>query len=452
MRLRRKKVTRHRSAADNLIVAVLTAVYAASAVCALRADGGIRISAMLLIMALSSGCLVYLGRGEGSAWAALRYIILQTAAAAAMLTGFTAYMFHYGEQEVDLALCTGEPCYWLIAAGLAAGAAVFPFHPWSADAAGGAGHYASPFIPAFTAGTYICLMIRLMPGSEWLAWLGAAGAVISAWMTAVQNDLRRITGYAASCLSSVCAAGIALGSQDGRDAAAMLALIMTIGICILMLAARLVERDGCRGSLAEMSGSDRRINPAVILWIISAAIITSCSGISDVIGALSGAGYRIQAVMITVSLAGLIISLILRPAAVMLRGEGSRVEGEVSAGEASEGQAVNEKEPDKKAESRVPQFFLSATAIICCLGLAIISFAPGILPAVLKADSVLRPYSMQYALRYAAVFCGAALPYIALRKLTAPRDIVILDIDWLIRKPAEILIVKKLERGERTWK
>ena len=420
MRLRRKKVTRHRSAADNLIAAVLTAVYAVSAVCALRAEDGIRISAMLLMMALSSGCLVYLGRGEGSAWAALRYIILQTAAAAAMLTGFTAYTFHYGEEGFDLALCTGEPCYWLIAAGLAAGTATLPFHFWPADAAGGAGHKASPFVPAFTTGTYIFLMIRLMPGSEWLTWLGAAGAVISACMAAVQNDPRRITGYAASCLSSVCAAGIALGSQDGRDAAAMLALIMTIGICILMISEAMIR-------------------------IISAVIITSCSGILDIIEALSGAGYRLQAVMITASLAGLIISLILRPATVMMHARGN-------AEEAPAGQGINEEEIDRNMESRVPQQILSAAAVICCLVLAIISFAPGILPAVLKADSVLRPYSMQYALRYAAVFCGAALPYIALRKLTAPRDIVIPDIDWLIRKPAEILIIKKLERGERTWK
>lgn len=177
--------------------------------------------------------------GDRAVISTFRYVLVGTVGASFYLLGLGHLYALTGSLNLrDLAdhlpvLIASRPAAVaaaLMAVGMAAKTAVFPFHAWLPDAYAYAPAPAAAFVSAVMTkvGAYALLRILFFlfaaggPAREildWLAFAAAAGMVVGSALAVSQRDVRRMLGYSSVGQISAVVLGVALGTPLALTAA-----------------------------------------------------------------------------------------------------------------------------------------------------------------------------------------------------------------------------------------
>ena len=190
----------------------------------------------LEISSLSTFALISLGGGKASV-ASFRYLIMASIGGCFYLLGVGFIYFSVGSVNMAdvfqlLPAVYDSPSVIggaiLMVAGLCVKMALFPFHTWLPDS----DTYAPPVVAAFSAAVqievsaYVIIrlmlnvftsefMVALMPITDVIAWISAAGIIIASVLAVAQENFRRMLAYSSVAQIAYVGLGIGLANPIG---------------------------------------------------------------------------------------------------------------------------------------------------------------------------------------------------------------------------------------------
>ena len=403
----------------------LSLICAGSAVGTVLAGDCISLMLFLGIMVLSSSYIIYTGRAGVSAPASLRQMILHVLAVNLIYAGLIIYMFHYGNWIDSLLPCYGEASFWLVLAGIAVICGILPFQSWLADAWESSSSAGSACLAAFSSSAAVSIMIRMFSGYGPLIWIGAAASVYAVIMALTQNDIRRLLAYAYAGQIGMITAVIGIGGEAGINAAVSHVFSTMIIMSIMLMCAGTVVFATGRSGMTELGGLAKRMPVTGACFAIASLaaagipVVQGSASLTMIIETLRNGGYDKPLLLVLAGCAGTILAVTLRFNYYVLFGrcedrERSRISG------------------------KVPITMTIATAA----GAVLILFA-GLLPdSVISAmPAVPAAFSAEGVWRFIAMLAGASVPFFLFIGKTRPRDGLILDVDWFVRRPLRSMAV-----------
>ena len=257
------------------------------------------------IMAVASAGFVFLNRTEEAKQAGYRYLLMHLIGGTIFIGGiFLHYMntgsLALGPMEAGLA-------FTLVLIGVGMNAAFVLIHTWLPDAYPRALFTGSIFMSVFTTKTAAYALVRLAPGWDFVAYMGAIMAVYGVTFALIQSNPRKLLSYHIMSQLGYIVAGIGLGGALGLNGGLLHVfnnilykslLFMTIGVVIY--------RTG-KDDLTQMGGVARKMPITTITAIIAALSIA---------GAPLFAGFISKAMIFKVAESNLLIELMLELAAV----------------------------------------------------------------------------------------------------------------------------------------
>ena len=399
----------------------ISLIYAGSAMGTVLAGDCISLVMFWEISIFASACVVFASHERKSAGAFYRYILLQTTGGGLLLAGFLVYMFHYGNDMHNIVNCAGEPCFWLIAAGIAVSAAVPPLHAWLSDAYPESTPAGSVYLSAFTTTAAVYLMIRLFPGHEYLVWIGAAASVYAACMAILENDIRRLLSYQIIAQTGLMTAAAGAGGTAGTDAASAHAVTSVFSMGVLMMCAGAVIFASGKSKITELGGMAKKMPLTAICFLIASLAAAGLPGLSGFVSitlvkdVLESGGYTVPSLLVTAGVVGTLLSVTLKLNSFVFFGPCDDPEESVIV----------------RKTTWSMKFAMTAGAVITVL----IGIFPAKFLALLAYGTSAEPYQTGNVLRFTAVFIGGVLPFFLFFRKMKPSDEITLDFDWFLRKP-----------------
>ena len=257
------------------------------------------------IMAVASAGLIFLKNSDASRRAGYRYLLMHLIGGAILIGGIFLHFMNTGSLLIEP--MAGGWAFNLVLIGVGMNAAFVLLHTWLPDAYPSAPITASVFMSVYTTKTAVYALIRLAPGWDFVAYMGAAMAVFGVTMALIQSNPRKLLSYHIISQVGYMVAAIGLGGAIGIDGGIMhlfnhilykALLFMTIGAVIY--------RTG-KDNLTEMGGVAR-----LMPFTTAAAIIASLS----IAGAPLFNGFISKALIFQAAESNVIIELMLELAAV----------------------------------------------------------------------------------------------------------------------------------------
>ncbi len=166
------------------------------------------------MMALASTFLIWFRREPASLRAGQRYLLMHIFGGLLLLAGIFLHYKNTGNLAFELIPQDGAGiAEYLILAGFALNAAVFPLHAWLPDAYPEATVTGAVFMCAFTTKTAVYVLARAFPGFEVLAIMGTAMTIYGVCYATIENDMRRILAYHIISQVGYMVAGVGIGTE-----------------------------------------------------------------------------------------------------------------------------------------------------------------------------------------------------------------------------------------------
>lgn len=202
------------------------------------------------LLAVASAYLIFVGGFKASSGAARRYLILHIFGGALLLAGIagiivdsgtaTFPLFHLAPQLPEW---TDLPAWapWLIFLGVMVNLAAPPFSVWLPDSYPEASGFGMIVLSALTTKSAVFVMLELFAGSSVLLWVGYMMLFYGTIYAFMQNDIRRMLGYAIIAQTGVMAIAVGIGTPEALAGAAVLAfshiaykgLLVTTAGCVI---------------------------------------------------------------------------------------------------------------------------------------------------------------------------------------------------------------------------
>jgi len=378
------------------------------------------------LMAFASVFLIW-GNSARSAAAGFRYVLVHAAGALVLLAGIVLRVSTCGslafEQLGSPGLSTAD---MLILTGFLLNAAVPPLHAWVADAYPEASPGGVIFLCACTTKTAVYVLARGFAGLEILAPLGAAMALIGVAYAVIENDARRILSYhiISQVGYMVCAIGIGTNLAVNGACAHAVSNILNKGLLFMGVGAVVLQTG--RGRLHELGGLARAMPRTLALTMIGALAISGLPltggfvSKSIVISALEQAHRPGLELMLMLASIGTFFSVGIKLPLFIWFGS-ARVDT-----------------PDQKGADP-PWNILLAMALTAGLSLAIGMF-PGLLQALLPHPEMCRVYTPAHVSHTLQLLAATALGFYSMRRFLAPKPGILLDVDWMYRRGADLVL------------
>ncbi len=395
--------------------------YAGSAIATVLAGDWITFFVFWEAMALSSLGLIWKGGTARARRAGMRYLLVHAAGGSALFVGIALHLAG-GEDPLLGPLAAGAPPYWLVLGAVAVNAAIPPLHAWLTDAYPEASPAGSVFLSAFTTKTAVYALLRLFPGTEILAPLGAAMALYGVVFAVIENDLRRLLGYHIVSQVGYMVAAVGIGTPLALNGAAAHAFSHILYKALLFMGAgAAIEATGMR-RLSDLGGIARRAKFAVLMYLAGALSISGAPLFNGFISksmivSAAGQGHAL----------GIEFVLVLASVGTFLS-VGLKLPWFAFFGDRSRGLTVRP----------LPANLLAAMGIAGGLCLLFGVF-PDLLYRRLPFAAEYHPYTLDHVASAFQILLGAGIVFsLLLRRLTpAPR--ITLDADWLYRVPGRRL-------------
>ena len=404
----------------------MSLVYAGSVMGVILAGDCISLIVFWEISAFASMYVVYCKHDRVSARASFRYFLVHAFGGNMLLAGLIIYMFHYGNNLEHLADCIGEPCFWLIAIGVAVNAAIPPLHAWLPDAYPESTATGTVYLSSYTTKAAIYLMIRFFAGMDDLVWVGAIVAIYGACMAIMENGIRRLLAYHIISQLGMMIAAVGAGGAIGVDAATAHAFTNILFKGVLMMGAGAVIYATGHSKITELSGLARKMPVTAACFLISSLAIAGLPGLSGfvskalIMDAVHEGGYTIPALLLTAGGVGTLLSITLK------------INWFVFFGPCDENEATEVINP-------VP-WTMNIAMILGTAATVAIGVFPDRFYALMPHQTIVEPYHMGHVLEYIAIFIGGSIPFFLYLKKMKPHDEITLDFDWFYRKPFNILV------------
>jgi multicomponent Na+:H+ antiporter subunit D len=228
------------------------------------------------LMAVASTVLVWRHGGD-AVRAGFRYALLHGVGGAFLLGGVALDAATTGTVAMG-AISPGLPAA-LAALGIGVNVAFVGLHAWLPDTYPRPHVAASVFLSVYTTKTGVYALLRAFPdGGLWLAYMGAAMAVVGVGYALVQDDMRRLLSYHIQSQVGYMVAGVGVASVLATSGALAHVFNHVLYKALLfMVVGVLVVRTG-RERLSDLGGLGRRMPLTVGVFVVAAFAIAGVPG------------------------------------------------------------------------------------------------------------------------------------------------------------------------------
>jgi multicomponent Na+:H+ antiporter subunit D len=379
------------------------------------------------LMAFASVFLIW-GGSARSAAAGFRYILVHAAGALVLLAGILLRVRMGGTLAFEPLGADGlNIADILILTGFLLNAAVPPLHAWVADAYPEASPGAAIFLCAFTTKAAVYVLVRGFAGLEILAPLGAAMALIGVAYAVVENDARRILAYHIISQVGYMVCAIGIGTDLALNGACAHAFSNILNKSLLFMGVGAVVLQTGRGRLYELGGLCRLMPRTLALTMIGALAISGVPLIS---------GFVSKSIVITAleqaHRPGLVLMLMLASIGTFFS-VGIKLPLFIWFGRARSAQYGDD-------VSDPPWNMQLAMALTAALTLAVGMF-PNLLQRLLPFAETSRVYSAAHVSHTLQLLAATAIGFYVLRRALVPKPGILLDVDWLYRRGAALVML-----------
>jgi len=380
------------------------------------------------LMAFASVFVIW-GGSPRSAAAGFRYVLVHAAGGLVLLAGILLRLRGGGSLAFGH-LGTGAlaPSDMLILTGFLLNAAVPPLHAWVADAYPEAAPDGVVFLCAFTTKVGVYVLARGFAGLDVLAPLGAAMALIGVGYAVVENDARRILAYhiISQVGYMVCAVGI--GTELAVNGACAHAFSNIVNKGLLYMGVGAVVLQTGRGRLHELGGLARAMPRTLALTLVGGLAISGLPltggfvSKSIVISALEQAHRPGLELMLMLASVGTFFSVGIKlPLFIWFGGPKAACSA------------------DQPPPCDPPWNMLLAMALAALLTMAAGMF-PALMQALLPYGETCPVYAPSHVSHTLQLLAATALGFYVMHRLLTPKPGILLDVDWLYRAGASLLM------------
>ncbi|MGH7276128.1 MAG: Na(+)/H(+) antiporter subunit D [Candidatus Rokuibacteriota bacterium] len=364
-------------------------------------------------LAVSSFALIADGGTLRAAHAAYRYLLVHLVGGALLLGGIVWHWTGGAGPLIASPLAAGPAALVLLA--FAINAAIPPLHAWLTDAYPESSPAAGVLLSALATKSAVYALARVFPGTEVLAWAGAAMALYGVVFAVMENDLRRLLGYHIVSQVGYMVAGVGLGTPLAVNGAVALAFCHILYKGLLFMSTGAVLHATGRRGLSELGGLGRAMPATLVLYMVGALSISGAPPLNGfvskslIVAAAHAEHARAVEWMLQLAGVGTFLSVGLKLPVLAFGGV--------------------ERGP---TQAPVPPGMLAAMTLTAALCLGIGLF-PSALYALLPHPVAYAPYSAGHVLEVLEALAGTAVGFVLLRPLLTSAATVTLDMDRVYR-------------------
>ncbi|MGB5157485.1 monovalent cation/H+ antiporter subunit D [Desulfobacterium sp. N47] len=371
------------------------------------------------MMALASTFLIWFRREPASLKAGQRYLLMHIFGGLLLLGGIFLHYKSSGSIAFEKLLPDNAGvAEYLILAGFALNAAVFPLHAWLPDAYPEATVTGAVFMCAFTTKTAVYVLARAFPGFEVLAIMGTVMTIYGVCYATIENDMRRILAYHIISQVGYMVAGVGIGTELALNGACAHAYAHILYKALLFMGAGSVLMMTGTSKLNKLGGIYKYMPLTMIFYIIGGISISGFPLFSgfvskSMIVAAAGEHHRpILMLLLLLASVGTFLSVGLKLAYFAFFGKDC---------------GIKPKEPPKNM-----LWAMGITSFLC--------FLIGVYPKVLydllpykEAAAEFHPYNMPHLSETMQLLLFTGLGFFLLLKRLQPEAKINLDFDWFYR-------------------
>lgn len=227
------------------------------------------------MMALASTFLIWFRREPASLKAGQRYLLMHIFGGLLLLGGIFLHYKNTGSIAFESILpANAGIAEYLILAGFALNAAVFPLHAWLPDAYPEATVTGAVFMCAFTTKTAVYVLARGFAGFEVLAIMGTVMTIYGVCYATIENDMRRILAYHIISQVGYMVAGVGIGTELALNGACAHAYAHILYKALLFMGAGSVLMMTGTSKLNRLGGIYKYMPLTMIFYIIGGISIS----------------------------------------------------------------------------------------------------------------------------------------------------------------------------------
>ena len=372
------------------------------------------------MMALASTFLIWFRREPASLRAGFRYLLMHIFGGLLLLAGIFLHYKNTGSMAFVFIPKAGAGfAEYLILAGFALNAAVFPLHAWLPDAYPEATVTGAVFMCAFTTKTAVYVLARGFPGYDVLAIMGTAMTVYGVCYATIENDMRRILSYHIISQVGYMVAGVGIGTELALNGACAHAYAHILYKALLFMGAGSVLMMTGTSKLNQLGGLYKYMPLSLIFYVVGGISISGFplfSGFVSKSMVVAGAGeahHPVLMVLMLLASVGTFLSVGLKLPYFAWFGKDC---------------GLKPKEPPKNM-----LWAMGITSFLC--------FLIGVYPKVLydllpfkEAAAEFHPYAMPHLSETIQILLFTGLGFFLLLKRLQPEAKINLDFDWFYRK------------------
>ncbi len=372
------------------------------------------------MMAFASVFLIWFRREPASLKAGFRYLLMHVFGGLLLLAGIFLHYIHAGNMDfVLIPKASAGLAEYLILAGFALNAAVFPLHAWLPDAYPEATVTGAVFMCAFTTKTAVYVLARAFPGYDVLAIMGTVMTIYGVCYATIENDMRRILSYHIISQVGYMVAGVGIGTALAVDGACAHAYAHILYKALLFMGAGSVLMMTGTSKLNKLGGLYKYMPLSLIFYVVGGISISGWplfSGFVSKSMVVAGAGeahHPVLMVLMLLAAVGTFLSVGLKLPYFAWFGKDS---------------GLKPKEPPANM-----LWAMGLTAFLC--------FFIGVYPKALydllpfkEAAAEFHPYNLPHLSETMQILLFTGLGFFLLLKRLTPEPKINLDFDWFYRK------------------
>ncbi|MBI5603334.1 MAG: Na(+)/H(+) antiporter subunit D [Deltaproteobacteria bacterium] len=372
------------------------------------------------MMALASTFLIWFRREPASLKAGFRYLLMHIFGGLLLLAGIFLHYKNTGSMAFVLIPKAGAGfAEYLILAGFALNAAVFPLHAWLPDAYPEATVTGAVFMCAFTTKTAVYVLARAFPGYDVLAIMGTAMTIYGVCYATIENDMRRILSYHIISQVGYMVAGVGIGTELALNGACAHAYAHILYKALLFMGAGSVLMMTGTSKLNQLGGLYKYMPLSLIFYVVGGISISGFplfSGFVSKSMIVAGAGeahHPVLMVLLLLASVGTFLSVGLKLPYFAWFGKDC---------------GLKPKEPPKNM-----LWAMGLTSFLCLL----IGIYPKVLYDLLpfrEAAMEYHPYALPHLSETVQILLFTGLGFFLLLKRLTPEPKINLDFDWFYRK------------------
>jgi multicomponent Na+:H+ antiporter subunit D len=388
------------------------------------------------MMAFGSVFLVWARKRPASTTAGYRYLLMHIFGGLLLLAGIFLRYQNTGNLDFVLIPQAGAGlAEYLILAGFALNAAVFPLHAWLPDAYPEATVTGAVFMCAYTTKTAVYVLARAFPGFDVLAVMGVAMTIYGVCYATIENDMRRILSYHIISQVGYMVAGVGIGTELALNGACAHAYAHILYKALLFMGAGAVLEMTGRSKLNELGGLYKYMPLTLIFYVVGGISISGFPFFSGFVSKsliVAGAGeahHPVLMVLMLLASVGTFLSVGLKLPYFAWFGKDS---------------GLRPKEPPKNM-----LWAMGLTSFLCFF----IGIYPQALYALLPFPVAYHPYSGPHFSETVQILLFTGLGFFLLLKKLTPEAKINLDFDWFYRKilAGFMWFDRKAIQGVDTW-